>query len=155
MRQHIYRAKRKDNGEWVMGSLIDGDYILNYIDLATSWTPGTSDHKLECRAYEIDPKTVGQYIGVKGFIGTTQHKVDLEVKLFEGDVVEAFSQGSRATFVIKWSGESTPRFYLYPAWQNNQMWNIHGSSVDRKDGDYYDSLRVLGNIYDQPELIKQ
>lgn len=154
MKPTEFRAKRKDNGEWVTGSLICDEYILAYIDLAESWEPGTSDHKLTCRAYWIDPKTIGQYIGVRGYIGTTQHKVDLEVKLYEGDIVEAWSEGSRATFTITWRNESAPCFILFPAWQGPKSWSIHGSDVGRKKGDYYDSLRVLGNIHDHPELIK-
>lgn len=62
-REIKFRGKRKDNGEWVTGYLIDQGYILAYIDLAQSWESGfDSDHKVTCRAYEIIPGTVGQFV---------------------------------------------------------------------------------------------
>jgi len=79
MQQYLFRGKRKDNSEWVEGSLIDKDYILKYIDLAESWTPLTSDHKITCRAYEVIPETVGMWTGF-----TDKHAK----KIFEGDALQ-------------------------------------------------------------------
>jgi hypothetical protein len=63
MNQYIFRGKRLDNGEWVYGDHVGG-YIVNYIDLATSWEPNTCDHKLTVRAFAVAPQTVGQSTGL-------------------------------------------------------------------------------------------
>jgi hypothetical protein len=64
------------------------------------------------------------------------------------------SEGAKGTFVITYRRQSAPGFYLMPAWQSGKFWNIHGSDVGREKGDYFDDLKVIGNIHDNPELIK-
>jgi uncharacterized phage protein (TIGR01671 family) len=76
--------------------------------------------------------------------------------VYEGDVVRAWSQGFTSTFQIKWreDGGGSQMFILYPAWKNREMWHI--SSSREKDGMCYDrGLEVIGNIYENPELLKE
>ena len=64
MREILFRAKRKNNGEWVEGSyhhqtdyygdLCDTHYIING---NVTDTEGYGEH------YEIDPETLCQYTG--------------------------------------------------------------------------------------------
>lgn len=153
MRQITFRGKTKD-GEWVYGYYFDG-YILQYIDLVTTWESSSPyDMNVICRAYEVLPETVGQSIGIKGYTGEFKDRHNNEVKLFEGDIVEAWSEGSKGTFVIVFRNESAPMWLLYPNWQSGKHWNIHGSDLGRAKGDYYDDLRRVGNIHDNPELLK-
>lgn len=78
-----------------------------------------------------------------------------EVELYEGDIVEAKSEGTTGTFEIWWRQAANPSFILFPAYQSNRIWSISASDLGRKPGDYYDELRLLGNIHDNPELIKR
>lgn len=148
MKEYIFRGKQMADNEWIEGSLIqwpDGR--------AQIVVPGREYGKMV--AHGVIPETVDQYIGVKGYTGEYETRKQNEVKLFEGDIVEARSEGYRGIFVIRYRQESAPGFVLFPAWQNGQAWKIHGSDLGRTPGDYFDNLCVLGNIHDNPELIKQ
>ena len=101
-----------------------------------------------------------EYIGLKDKNG---------VKIFDGDIVEAWSAGSKGIFQVKWRQEGSPCWLLYPNFQERQHWSIHATehkvgkqliSVDGKitttdlDGFYDDGLTVIGNIHQDPELLK-
>jgi uncharacterized phage protein (TIGR01671 family) len=74
------------------------------------------------------------------------------VLVFEGDIVEAWSQGACATFEVVWRQEGHPCLILWPAWQNGDFWHMHGSRVGERDGRWHDDLRVLGNVFENPDL---
>ena len=91
MREILFRGKRKDNDEWVYGSLIternmfDGNLMTMHIqDIEEPY-----DDNL------IDDETVGQFTGLTDKNG---------VKVFEGDIVRIFD-GEYFSGVIKYSNE--------------------------------------------------
>lgn len=98
--------------------------------------------------------TMVEFIGVLGYEGEYDDRHKNEVELYEGDIVEAMSEGSKGTFVIRFRQEASPCYILFPAWQCCKGWKIHGSNIGRKDGKYFDELKRIGNIYQNPELIK-
>lgn len=123
MRENLFHGKRKDNGEWVEGYYVP---VGEYHYILTG--------KLELVSYLgfehflVIPETVGQYIERKDKNGK---------KIFEGDIVrdtEDFDVGKiffdtyTAMFVI----------------------GFETTIADFNDG--Y-SLEVIGNIYDNPELV--
>ncbi|HDR5354412.1 YopX family protein [Bacillus thuringiensis] len=73
-------------------------------------------------------------------------------EIYEGDIVKAWSTGSCGTFEVRWRQEAAPCFILYPAFQNGEMWRLHG--IKDKHGNYYDNVEVIGNVYENTELIK-
>lgn len=74
--------------------------------------------------------------------------------IFEGDIVEAWSQGAKGTFEVLWRQEGLPCFILYPAYQKGEMWKLHGSK--HENGIYYDKgVEVIGNKFEHPELLEQ
>lgn len=127
MREILFRGKRKDNGEWVYGSLV---HIGNYCAIIQHDQDSLSVFNqvyLDCELGTIDgmgtiviPETVGQYTGLKDKNGK---------KIFEGDVM--FNGGNVVDFCVGCfciNGDS-----LLAAWTR------------------YD---VIGNIHDNPELLE-
>lgn len=72
-------------------------------------------------------------------------------EIYEGDIVEAWSEGKRGIFEVRWRQQAAPMFILFPAWQHGEMWNLHG--VEHMDGVFVDNVVVLGNVYENPELL--
>ena len=75
------------------------------------------------------------------------------VEIYEGDIVEAYSQSVKGTFEVKWRQEGSPSWILFPAWQSSQMWHLY--AVETEKGKYQDSVTVIGNRYENPELSKE
>ena len=134
--KYLYRAKRTDNGEWVEGCLLiidDSEYRI-----ATSCLQGDVKELLNVCAYEVDPSTICQCTGLKDKNGK---------KIWENDVVEAWSQGRCAIGKIKHRIDGT--WIMYPAWQNGEMWYL----LPNDDG--ITTVEVIGNIFDNPELLEK
>ena len=78
MREIKFQGKRKDNGEWVYGSLLD-DFGKK------TWIVNTIQHIKDAMSdnvwFEVDPSTVGPFTGLPA---------KNEVDLYEGDIVTVF-----------------------------------------------------------------
>ena len=127
-RQITFRGKKLDNGEWVCGALFDGLFLTLILD--TIVQKGVNN--FQTVGYEVDPETVGQYMGFKDKNGT---------KVFEGDVI---SLNGNEICAVKWGSavEKYLDFILFKtllAAANNQ--------------DCIEDLMVVGNIHDNPELL--
>ena len=82
--------------------------------------------------YEVDVKTLGQYTGLKDKNGT---------KIFEGDIVNMLNI-TDYPMQIKWN-KKWARFIFYNLVDKTEM-NL-----------FTEQCEVIGNIYDNPELIKE
>jgi uncharacterized phage protein (TIGR01671 family) len=140
MRDIKFRGKRLDNGEWVYGDLvqIEGSYIYDYDigDNGVEQKPILSQIK-----WNVNPETVGQYTGLKDKNG---------VEVYEGDIVTAC-----------WYDYEEPNHDMTGIVEFTEGWMSYWiADYDKKkfselngQGYYHWTIEVIGNIYDNPELL--
>lgn len=119
--RHILPGNEHLNGIWVYGYLSDKNYI-NSMELEGEFL--------------IEPETVCQYTGLTDKNGR---------KIFEGDIVSAWNEGSHATGRVKQRIDGL--WLLYPAWQNKIMWGLCPNNKGET------TAEIIGNIFDNPELL--
>ena len=137
MREILFCGKRIDNGEWVEGSLLK--VSLNgktaHLIFGDDFIFINKDVKALNHAL-VDPAAVGQYTGLTDKNGK---------KIFEGDIVKGiFLFGKQILSVVKFSEGS---FGL--AWQRGNV-----EEFSPFTGMCNVKYEVIGNIHDNPELLK-
>lgn len=127
-----FRGKRTDNGEWVYGNLVRG------CDEQYAYIVEFGNEEL-CRNYvDVDPETVGQYTNLKDKNGT---------KIFEGDIIHAISNFDAADMVVIYES-SEFRLVLCEDYKTyTPGWGFKCLCYERFN------MQVIGNIYDNPELL--
>ena len=128
MREILFKAKRKDNGEWVEGQYV---YITNPLT-----EDGEPIKHLICNGTNIfndliDPVTLCQYTGL-----TDKN----DKKIWENDIVEL--PDGEGYFTCEWE-EGTARFVM----------NGDGLTVDF-DNYWSYQTEVAGNIFDNQEMLE-
>ena len=132
MREILFRGKMPVESKWTYGSLIseanvfDKRLVLTHI------------YDKDCNEILVDPKTVGQYTGLKDRNGT---------RIFEGDILE---------------GELDDNLDPGAKWRNTIVMGKFGWLADDPTGsaptplDEFDIKEgeVIGNIHDNPELME-
>lgn len=129
MREILFRGKRVDNGEWATGFYTCFNEKEHRIYSGYAETD-CGDYYPE--SFTVLPETVGQYTGFMALNG----------KVFEHDVVTAKfkSNGARFNFVVKYD--------------NQKGGYIFDNGIARILFERIRSVRVLGNIHDNPELME-
>ena len=139
MKEILFRGQKPDNKEWVYGSLLESDDGKKVIVVKNKNFISKQDNRgwyINAPCYEVIPETVGQFINEED---TKKHK------LFEGDIVEAF----RNAWPFKPGYRDVVTLENRMYWLKNEGFGYEGE--DLQDPANY---IIIGNIYDNPELIK-
>jgi uncharacterized phage protein (TIGR01671 family) len=161
-RQIKFRGKRTDNGEWVTGWYLEA---INYLSGETKpqigWirqAPSAIDRNIpafEPIAYDVDPATVGQYTGLKDCNGQEIFEGDhlaCTHWFFDGTEIDEYFEAtvgfSDGSFVLE--GICSP-FYQNNTGENKGQGKCWFGEINFYESDY----EVVGNIHDNPELLKE
>ena len=150
MREILFKGKKKDNGEWIEGYLLDGGMpgekrIFIGKLVIGKWTVMADEFD------EVDPDTICEYTGLTDKNGK---------KIWESDIIsyqrdnddcpfpnkdtkkrfgKVFYQGFRSTFAIGMGKNGSKSI-------NDDLWKYvqNGNRVE-----------VIGNQFDNPELLQE
>lgn len=131
-----FRAQRADTGEFVYGDLVKNGwrcFIIEHFSISKGKIVSSIQH-------EVLPETVGQFTGLLDRNGK---------KIFEGDIVSAWSEGYNHKGEVRWRMEGQPAIIIYPAFANQGFWKLHADNQGVDDG-----VEVIGTIHDKPETPK-
>lgn len=139
MRDILFRGKRVDNGEWVEGDLLRSRgkcYIHEPIDPFDYLGELSGFIKM----YEVAPETVSEFTGLTDKNGK---------KIFEGDIVQyqpEYEPVPLCSVVVYFADK-----YNYPAFDlAKHDYEANGLQCAHEEG----CCEVIGNIHDNPELLK-
>lgn len=125
MREILFRAKRKDNGEWETGSLV-------YARMGTSEEQASIADKMTAYHTPVIPETVGQYTGLRDKNST---------RIFEADIVKVYDVYCNETVVgvVEFCDGS---------------FRIYDKDFTSYDRWMYCKVEVIGNVYDDVNLLE-
>ena len=129
--RYLYKAKRVDNGEWVIG-FYTYIYKKHYIYTGHIIHDGLYDI---AERFEVDPSTVCQWTGLKDKNGNL---------IWENDIVNCLAE--KCCGYIGWN-ESEAGFCFNVLLED-------GRFEEECIYDYQDCIEVIGNIFDNSELLE-
>lgn len=137
MREILFRGKDSITKRWVYGALVQQqDDPLKEKAFIISYSNYKFGDFSEAVMHEVDPETVGQCTGFGDKNGN---------KIFEGDIVSICN--SKTFFFIVYWNHAVKSFIL-----KSTVNGVNG--IDCNVLDSTQDIEVIGNIYDNPELIK-
>ena len=128
MREILFRAKRLDTGEWVEGYLVKRPSAIQMPGYGGPWYISVQPQNPDDNGgfYNVDPKTVGQYTGMRD---------RKDRYIFEDDIIRE----GQLTLIVKWQ---RTRWAPLNKYGKPASWMIAGMG------------EIIGNSHDNPELLR-
>lgn len=123
--QERYLFRAKRNGEWVKGGLCESSWGNSFII--------TNDPNIVPDTIKVDPDTICQCTGISDHDGNL---------IYENDLV---ASGEDGTCIVKWDRESARYF----------MVSIDDGLEGAFNSFWGKIVRVVGNVFDNPELLEE
>ena len=140
MREILFRGKRIDSEEWVEGGYFgvdeDGDALHAFILTNCQTRDFTSEHSV-FTGHKVDKKTVGQFTGLSDKNGK---------KIFEGDIVKYNHSEYIRPLQVEW----VTKYACYAFVDKGDFDQEHFLN----ETNCKDNIEIIGNIYDNPSLLK-
>ena len=129
-REIKFRGKRKDNGEWIYGY-----YAKDYKNSLIIVIGEKALYNLHI-PHQVIPESVGQYTGLKDKNGK---------EIYEGDIIKC--KYGKATI------ESIEDIHQSLGWRDKKE-NSKCSDIGRTIEKFKNEIEIIGNIYENKELLK-
>lgn len=135
--RHLFKAKRTDNGEWVEGfyAVIREKTVIIEREAKNFYDVDGGKNSHGNKIVEVDPSTICQCTGLKDKNGNL---------IWENDIVNCLSE--ECCGYIGWN-ESEAGFYFNALLED-------GGFEEEHIYDYQDCIEVVGNTFDNPELLE-
>ena len=147
MREIKFRGKSVESGEWVYGGFFESGG-KSYIVLGdAAVVGGAMFNDLLADFTEIDPKTVGQYTGLKDKNGKEIYEGDILRNPYDR-VIVAWWSTLGACFLLVWDED-------YRDIQGKDPRTSEGNPVGVDGFEDVDFCEIIGNIHDNPELLQE
>lgn len=134
MREILFKAKKKDNGKWVEGSL-----HIEYGETDKNGSRSLSYRILGLRGecYYVRPDTVCQFTGLTDKNGN---------KIWENDIVDYYNKhlDKHHYGIVK-----------YGDFNCSCCYGVYGWYFENEDIREHDCYEVIGNIFDNAELVEK
>lgn len=136
--RYLFRAKRTDTGEWVEGHLItdETDDSKCFIGYVIGTDEDGTPHDLD--VVQVEPSTICQCTGLKDKNGKL---------IWENDICDRKEQYPE---IVKYCGGDWTLDYSYASHEESGVYycNLGFYAEERK------CVEVIGNIFDNPELLE-
>lgn len=161
MKEILFKAKRKDNKEWIEGILFNGSDITFIIPHGFEFGYDPLEQLiLDVGVNEVIPETISQFTGI-------YYTNDKNSKIFENDIVEiTLHNGTKYRYLVWFCQEVCEvtaidveyiEFNGYDYYENrgNAM-SIGEFSVMLQDHyGHIKEVKVIGNVFDNSELLER
>lgn len=136
--RYLFKAKRTDNGEWVIGNRIDdgvtGQVFIHAVGNSVNESDKVGEEGcLQFVAFEVAPATICQCTGLKDKNGNL---------IWENDIVE-YRDCTTERYVVAYENDKACFEYQQ-----------YGCSIMNFDEMSSVEVEVVGNVFDNPELLE-
>lgn len=152
MREIKFRGKRIGGGEWEYGCLLVKGYHTWILNNKVNMKQCMCDIKITTKPIPVIPETVGQYAEAKDKNGA---------EIYEGDIISLVTEdGEPITIECKFGKVQRQifenlveitGFYFERSNDGRKTFPIVNNYLHKHDTEIW---QVIGNIHDNPELIK-